>query len=105
MRQELLPTAGPRYNEDMTAKLPTELRQAIQDSPDGLRLEDDQTQAVYVVIDEETHRRAMRALREQEDHAAVREGIEQMEAGLGRPFAEVDAEIRRELGFRPRGGE
>jgi len=85
----------------MTIKLPAELRQAIQQNPDSLRLEDEQTHAVYFVIDEETHRRAMQALREQEDHAAIREGIEQMEAGEGRPIADVDVDIRKEFGFPP----
>ena len=37
------------------------------------------------------------------DHAEtiedVRQGIQNMEAGLGRPFDEVDEEIRREFGF------
>ncbi len=78
----------------MTTKLPAELRQAIEQSPNALRLEDEQTNAVYFVIDEETHRRAMQALQQQEDHAAIREGIEQMEAGEGRPIADLDADIR-----------
>jgi len=86
----------------MTTKLPAELREAIRQGGNSLRLEDDQTHAVYFVVDEDTHRRAMRALREQEDHQAIREGIEQMEAGQGRPVAEVDADIRKEFGFPPR---
>jgi hypothetical protein len=86
----------------MTTKLPTELRQAIEQNPGILRLEDEQTHAVYFVIDEETHRRAMRALQEQEDHAAIRAGTEQMEAGQGRPVAEVDVDLRKEFGFPPR---
>ena len=86
----------------MPQKLPAELRQAIQESGDVLRLEDEQTHAVYFVVDEETHRRAMRALREQEDHEAIREGIEQMETGQGRPIARVDADFRKEFGFPPR---
>ena len=51
----------------MITRLPDELREAIQQNPNQVRLEDDQTHAVYVVIDEDTHRRAMRALKEQED--------------------------------------
>ncbi len=34
--------------------------------------------------------------------ASIRRGYEQMEAGEGRPLAEVDADIRKELGFPPR---
>ena len=37
-----------------------------------------------------------------DDLASVQRGIDQMEAGEGRPFAEVDSEIRDKLGFRPR---
>jgi hypothetical protein len=34
-----------------------------------------------------------------DDLASVQRGIEQMDAGQGRPFIEVDAEIRQNLGF------
>jgi hypothetical protein len=85
----------------MTEKLPAQLRQAILQSPNQLRLEDEQTHAVYVVVDEETHQRAMRALQEQEDWAAVQQGLREREQGLGQPLAEVDAEIRKEFGFPP----
>jgi hypothetical protein len=45
----------------------------------------------------------MAALRRQEDDfASLQRGIDQMEAGLGRPLAEVDAEIREQLGFAPK---
>ena len=37
-----------------------------------------------------------------DDVASLRRGIEQMEAGMGRPFDEVDAGIRKTLGFPPR---
>ena len=86
----------------MNEKLPAELRQAIRRSPDQLWLEDGETHAVYVVVDEETYRRAMRALQEQEDWNAVQQGLTQREQGLGQPLAEVDAEIREEFDFPPR---
>ncbi len=86
----------------MIAKLPAELRQAIQQNPNQVRLEDEQTHAVYVIIDEETHRRAMQALQEQEDWESIQRGLKQREQGLGQPLAEVDAEIRKEFGFPPR---
>lgn len=38
----------------------------------------------------------------EETVAAVRQGVADIEAGRGRPFAEVDAEIRRDLGLEPR---
>ena len=34
-----------------------------------------------------------------DDVASIQRGIEQMEAGMGRPFDEVDADIRKTLGF------
>ena len=86
----------------MNEKLPAELRDAIQRNPDQLWLEDEQTHGVYVMVGEETYRRAMRALREQEDWNAVQQGLKQREQGLGQPLAEVDAEIREEFNFPPR---
>lgn len=85
----------------MTTKLPAELREVIQQNPQQVRLEDEQTHAVYFVLDEETHRRAMRALKEQEDRASIARGVKQMEAGEGRTLAEADAAMRKELDFPP----
>lgn len=34
-----------------------------------------------------------------DDVASIQRGIELMEAGMGRPFDEVDADIRKTLGF------
>ena len=78
----------------MTTKLPDELRQPLQQNPKEVRLVDDQTHAIYFVIDEETHRRAMRALKEQEDNDAIAEGLRQMETGEGRLLHEVDAAMQ-----------
>ena len=63
---------------------------------------DDQTHSNYFIVEEDLHRRAMRALQEQEDWNAVQQGLKQREQGLGQPLAEVDAEIREEFGFPPR---
>ena len=86
----------------MTTKLPAELRLAIAQNPNAVRLEDDETHAVYFVVDEETHRRAMRALKEQEDWQSVQRGLRDREQGNELPIAEADAKIREELGFPPR---
>jgi len=83
-------------------RLPDEIRRAIAESTDVLRFEDEETRAVYVLLDENTHRRAMRALREQEDWEAVQRGLADREVDHGQPMAEVDAEIREEFGFPPR---
>jgi len=86
----------------MTTKLPEELRQPLQQNPREVRLEDDQTQAVYFVIDEETHRRAMKALKEQEDNDAIAEGLQQMENGEGRSLEEVATAMQRDFELPPR---
>ena len=87
----------------MAPKLTEEQRQALkghQGRP--IPVEDDQTHRVYFLYTQDLHQRAEQALREQEDNAAIQEGIEQMEAGLGRSLGEADAEIRKKLGFPPR---
>ena len=86
----------------MITPLPDELRQAIEQHPNELRLEDEQTHAVYVVLDEETHRRAMKALKAQEDWESVQRGLADRQQGKELPLAEADAQMRKELGFPPR---
>ena len=88
----------------MIANLSNEIWQALREHPgDPVTIEDGQTHTVYVLVQQDLHRRAMVALRRQEDdQASIRRGLEQMEAGQGRPLAEVDADIRQRLGFSPR---
>ena len=87
----------------MTPKLTEEQRRAVEAQHGRpVAVEDDRTHKVYFIYTDHLHRRAERALQEQEDLAAIQEGIEQMEAGLGQPLHEADAEIRKELGFPPR---
>jgi hypothetical protein len=84
----------------MVAKLTADQQRELDATPGGaIRIEHPSTHAVYVLVDELTHERAMRALREQEDRAAVAEGIAQMEASEGRPLADVDAEMRKDFEF------
>jgi predicted transcriptional regulator len=87
----------------MISKLSDELREAIQQNPQqGVRLEDEQTQAVYVVVDEETHNRAMKALRQQEDLDAIQRGMDAAAEGRVSTLADVDARIREKVGLPPR---
>jgi predicted transcriptional regulator len=65
-------------------------------------VEDDQTRKQYVLIDQDLHARAMQALRQQEDLAAIQGGIEDLEAGRFVTLEAADAEIRSKLGFGPR---
>ena len=84
----------------MTPKLSDEQRLTIQ-AKDGqpVPVEDEQTHRIYVIVDSETHQRAMQALQRQEDLAAIQEGIDDMEAGRGMPAEEADRRIREKLGF------
>jgi predicted transcriptional regulator len=87
----------------MTPKLTDDQRRALRSRPEGpVPVEDEQTRKVYVIVDQEVHLKAMEALRDQEDQAAIQAGIDDMEAGRVVPFEEVDARIRQRLGMPPR---
>lgn len=86
----------------MSVKLTDEQRRALAEQGGPVPIEDDQTRKVYFLIDEEFHRRALEALRQQEDLEAIQQGIAAMEAGRTIPLAEADRRIRRELGFPSR---
>ena len=57
---------------------------------------DEETHRVYVLVEEAT----FNALRQQEDLAAIREGIADMEAGRVVTLDELDARIHARLGRR-----
>mgnify|MGYP006908302841 CR=1 FL=1 len=86
----------------MITNLPDDLRIAIQQSPNEVFLRDQETSAVYVVVDQATHNRAMRALQAQEDWESVQRGLADRERGNELSLADADAEMRKELGFPPR---
>jgi predicted transcriptional regulator len=77
----------------MTPKLTAEQREAIDRSEGPVAIEDEQTHRRYFLVDEAM----FSALRQQDDIAAIREGIADMEAGRVAPLAEVIARIRRNL--------
>lgn len=86
----------------MTTKLSDDLQREIDDhAGQPIQVEHPGTHKLYVIVDSDTHKRAMQALQEQEDLASIARGIEQMEAGEGRPLAEAEAAMRKELGFPP----
>jgi hypothetical protein len=86
----------------MILKLTPEQRQAFrQRNGETVRLEDDETSRVYVVVEEATHREAMDALHRERALEAVRRGVQQMEAGLGRLADAAEADLRQRLGFPP----
>ena len=91
------------YNDDMTPKITDEQRQAIlacQGNP--IDVEDEQTHTRYVLVDHETHQRAIAALRQQEDIAAIQQGLDAAADGRESTLQEADAHIRKELGFPSR---
>lgn len=86
----------------MTPQLSNDLQKAVDDhAGQPIRVEHPVTHKVYVIVDRDMHERAMQALRERDDLASIARGIQQMEAGEGRPLAEADTAIRKELGFPP----
>ena len=90
------------YAVGMKASLSDEQRRALDLHPEGIEVEDPETQRVYFLTDVELHRRAVDSLRQQEDHDAIQRGIDDMEAGRVVSFEEVDERIRTRLGLSPR---
>jgi len=68
----------------MTAKLTKELAAALHATGDSeLEVIDPETERTYVLVDSDTHRQAMEALRRQQDRDAIAQGIAEMESGAG----------------------
>jgi hypothetical protein len=84
----------------MTAKLSKELSDALHASGTSeIEAIDPTSGRVYFIVDGDTHRQAMEALRQRQDHEAIAEGIAQMEAGQGKPLDEAFEDMRGRLGF------
>lgn len=82
----------------MTVKLPVELAAALRATGDReLEVIDPETLQVYCIVDSETHRLAMDALRRQQDRAAIQQGIAEMEAGQGMLLDEARKRTRDSL--------
>jgi len=82
----------------MPAKLTQELSAALHASgEDGLEVVDPTTQRTYFLIDGETHRRAMEALRRQQERDAIAQGLAEMEAGEAFPIEEARKRSRYRL--------
>ena len=81
----------------MTPKLTQEQRAALDQSDGPVLVEDDQR--VYFLVDESTFHK----VQQQEDLAAIREGIADMEAGRIVTMEELDARIRARLGSSTQG--
>jgi predicted transcriptional regulator len=79
----------------MTPKLTIEQRDALEQSAGPVVVEDEQTHRRYFIMDATT----FNTLKQQEDLAAIREGIADIEAGRVAPLDEVIARIRTSLGL------
>ncbi len=92
-----------RYHSTMTAKLSKELADALHATGESeLEVVDPGTNRTYVIVDSDVHRRAMEALRRQQDRDAIAQGIAEMEAGEGTTLDEAFDEIRANLALRQR---
>lgn len=86
------------YHFIMTAKLTKELSAALHATGESeLEVVDPETSRQYFIVEGETHRQAMDALRCQRDRAAITQGIAEMEAGEGIPVAEARRLTRERL--------
>ena len=83
----------------MTPKLTQEQRAALDQSDGPVLVEDDQRNRVYFLVDESTFNK----VQQQEDLAAIREGIADMEAGRIVTMEDLDARIRARLGSSTQG--
>lgn len=81
----------------MNPLLTPEQSAALQASEGELRVVDPGTQRVYVLVDGETHEKAMKALQKREDHQAIQSGIDDMEAGRMQSAEDAHAHGREEL--------
>lgn len=90
----------------MIAKLTHEQAEAVNASETaGLEVVDPMTNRTYVIVDGETHRRAMDALRRVQDIESIQRGVVQADAGEGIPLVEADRRLREQLGFESRVAE
>ena len=78
-------------------KLTDEQIAAVKQNPEGVSCEDSTTHRLYFIVDEHFHRRALLALRQQEDLSAIRQAVAQMEAGSGTPIHEARQQLALEV--------
>lgn len=79
----------------MTPKLTREQCEALDRSNGPLAIEDERTHRLYYVVDEPT----FSSLQQQEDYAAICEGIADLEASRVVTLEQLDERIRTRLGL------
>lgn len=80
----------PKLNKKLSAALDA-------NGSDSLEVVNPSNNRTYVLVDRETHRQAMDALRRLRDRDAIAEGIAQMEAGEGIPLEQARNQTRQRL--------
>jgi hypothetical protein len=79
----------------MTARLTPDLQKALRDSGEQPpEFVEPETGTIYVLI-------AKEQLVTREDVVSIQRGIDQLNAGQGRPIRESKADLARQLGFNP----
>jgi predicted transcriptional regulator len=82
----------------MIPKLTEELSAAVASNDNGsLEVVNPHDNRTYFIVEGSVHQQAMDALRRQQDHDAIAEGIAQMEAGEGKPLNDAFEDIRVRL--------
>lgn len=83
----------------MKVQLTTEQSDALNQNGDPLSLVDPRTLRVYVLVDQTIHQQAMDALQLQqnEDEAAIQQGLDDMHAGRGMSLDESRARTSEAL--------
>jgi uncharacterized membrane protein len=81
----------------MDPLLTPEQSAALRASEGELRVVDPGTQRVYVLVDDETHQKAMEALQKRENYQAIQSGIDDMEAGKMQSAEDAHRHGREEL--------
>lgn len=82
----------------MVPKLTAEQRDALKHGDGPVAVEDEDTKQVYFVVDKSM----LEILRQEQDLAAIREGLADMEAGRVSEVGDSMARVRQQLGLPPR---
>ena len=81
----------------MQPEITPEMANALHANKGEVRVTDPSTQKVYVLVADETHRRAMEALRQQEDLRAIQSGLDDMQAGRSMSIEESERRVDEAL--------
>jgi predicted transcriptional regulator len=82
----------------MLPKLTSEQREALREHNGPIAVEDEQTHELYFIVDKSTLER----IRKEQDLAAIREGLADIEAGRVTAIGDSIARIRQQLGLAQR---